>query len=364
MIHVGAAVRVDARQQRGSLRQFVQIIPVDAEPRGARDRDQMQRVVGRTAGRGETDHCVDDRFLVDGMAQRSIIAAERRDPQRLFGGGHRQRIAQRRVRIDECAARHVQAHDFHQHLIGVGGAVERAGARAVVGRGLRFQQFVARGLAVGETLAHSGFFLVRQPRRHGPGGHEEYRQMTEAQRADQQTRHDLVAHAQQQRRVEHLVRQRHRGGQRDGVAREQRQLHAGTALGDTVAHRRHAACDLGTAACVARGHADQRWVVLHRLMRRQHVVVRSDDADVAARARLQHRLVAARRGECVGEVAAAQLTARGRIDTRGVDARQILFAAAAAAFGDACGHAFNDGMKTHDLRGLMDMRECLAFAVV
>jgi hypothetical protein len=34
------------------------------------------------------------------------------------------------------------------------------------------------------------------------------------------------------------------GGHRDHVAREQRQLHAGLALRDAVAHRRHAARDL------------------------------------------------------------------------------------------------------------------------
>jgi hypothetical protein len=35
--------------------------------------------------------------------------------------------------------------------------------------------------------------------------------VAEVQRADQQAGHDLVAHAQQQRGVEHVVRQRHGG---------------------------------------------------------------------------------------------------------------------------------------------------------
>ena len=68
---------------------------------------------------------------------------------------------------------------------------------------------------------------------------------------------------------------------RDHVAREQRQLHAGLALGDAVAHRRHAARDLGRAADRARGVADQRGIGLVGLMRRQHVVVGGDDAEVA-----------------------------------------------------------------------------------
>jgi hypothetical protein len=66
----------------------------------------------------------------------------------------------------------------------------------------------------------------------------------------------------------------------------------------------------------------------------------------------------------MGEIAAAQMTARGHIDTRDVDAREIIFAAATAAFGNACSDAFNDRMKTHDVRGLMGMRGCMALALV
>ena len=49
------------------------------------------------------------------------------------GRGHGQRVAQRRVGVDEGGAGQMQAHDLHQHLVGVRGAVERAGAGAVVG---------------------------------------------------------------------------------------------------------------------------------------------------------------------------------------------------------------------------------------
>jgi len=35
--------------------------------------------------------------------------------------------------VDEGRARHMQAHGFEQHLVAVGGAVEGAGAFAVVG---------------------------------------------------------------------------------------------------------------------------------------------------------------------------------------------------------------------------------------
>ena len=54
----------------------------------------------------------------------------------------------------------------------------------------------------------------------------------------------------------------------------------------------------------------------------------------------------------MGKIAAAQLPARGRIDTRGIDTRKIVAATATAALGDTLGDAFGDGVKTHDLRGL------------
>ena len=55
-----------------------------------------------------------------------------------------QRVAKRRVRVDEGGARQMEAHDLHQHLIGVGGAVEGAGPRRVIGRRLGLQQIGAR----------------------------------------------------------------------------------------------------------------------------------------------------------------------------------------------------------------------------
>jgi hypothetical protein len=67
--------------------------------------------------------------------------------------------------------------------------------------------------------------------------------VAEAQRADQQARHDLVADAEQGGGLEHAVAQRNRGRERDRVAAEQRQVHAGLALASPrrtlPARRRH-----------------------------------------------------------------------------------------------------------------------------
>ena len=77
-----------------------------------------------------------------------------------------QRVAQRRAGIDEGGARHVQAHDLHQHLVGVGGAVEGAGAGAVIGFGFGFQQCGAADLAFGIELADLRLLVIGKA-----GGH-------------------------------------------------------------------------------------------------------------------------------------------------------------------------------------------------
>ncbi len=46
VIHVGASVRIDSCQQRYDVGQVAEVIPVDHDPRGSRDRDEVQGVVG------------------------------------------------------------------------------------------------------------------------------------------------------------------------------------------------------------------------------------------------------------------------------------------------------------------------------
>ena len=222
-------------------------------PGGRGHRDEMDGVIGRAAGRVEADDAVDDRPLIDDMPDRGVVVAERGHLQRAADAEHRQRVAQRRVGIDEGRAGQVQAHDLHQHLVGVGGAVEGAGAGRMIGLRLRGQQFGARRLAFRVQLADLRFLVVGEAGRHRPRRQEDRRQMAEGQRADEQARHDLVADAEIDRRVEHVVRQRDRGRERDHVAGKQRQLHALLALGDAVAHGRTppATCAVAPAARAA-----------------------------------------------------------------------------------------------------------------
>jgi len=271
-------------------------------------------------------------------------ALARQDSQQRAHRLARERFAQERMRVDEGRARHVQAHRLEQHLVAVGGAVEGAGAGAVVRGRFGLQQLLAPDQALRELLAHLRLVGVRQAAAHRPGRHEHARQVAEVQRTDQQARHDLVAHAEQQRAVEHVVRERDGGAHRDRVAREQAQLHAGLALRDAVAHCRHTAGHLRGGAEPVGLVADQRRKALVRLVRREHVVVGRDDREVRCPLRDDAQFVGTRqRGERVRHVGAAQPIGAAWSGDHRVDTRQVGRARDRAAFADALGD-FDDGL--------------------
>ncbi len=171
--------------------------------------------------------------------------------------------------------------------------------------------------------------------------------MAELQRAHHQPRDDLVADAEHHHRVEGVVRQRDRGAHRDRIAREQRQLHAGIALRDAVAHRRHAAGDLRHRAHFTRRRADQRGIALIGLVRGQHVVVRGDDAEIQRMFDAQLQLVGGRqRGVAMSQVGAGQALCRAQFALRAGAALQVGAAAGAATFDDARGDVAHGGIES------------------
>ncbi len=239
----------------------------------------------------------------------------------------------------------MQPHHFHQQLVGVGGAVEGAGARPVVSRHLRREQLVAARLALGIALPHVGLFLVGQARGHRPCRDEQRRQVTEAQRAHQQARNDLVAYPQVQRGIEHVVRQRHRAGHGDHFATGNTQFHARLALRDTVAHGRHATGELPDRTQLAQGLLDLLGELLIRLMRRQHVVVGGHDGDVGRIHQAQRLLVVpAATGNAMGEVGALQLAALRPFAGRRANHLEVALARGSAALDKTVGHFDNTGM--------------------
>jgi hypothetical protein len=217
-----------------------------------------------------------------------------------------QLLAKLRARVDEGSAGDMQPHHFHNHLVRIGGAVESAGASPMIGGGLSVEQLRAADLALGVKLADAPLLFVGEPRRHRAGRHEDRRQMAEAKGPDQEPGHDLVADAEKRRGLEHAVTERNRRGKRDGVTAEQRKLHAALPLGHPVAHRRHSACDLRRCADFPREQLHLLRVTAVGLMRRQHVVVGGDDADVHRSAFADRALVLACGGKAMRKVAAGQ----------------------------------------------------------
>ena len=296
VIHIGAAVRVDACEQRNHIRQLAEVVPRNDGAARACHRNQMQGVIRRAACGEQSDDRIHDGALIDRACKRQIFRAQCGDPGGTFRGRARQGIAQRRIRRNESGTRQMQSHHFHQHLIAVGRAIERAGACGVIALGFGFEQRVATDLAFGEQLTDACLFLVGDARWHRPCGDEDRGQMTEGQGAHQQSRHDLVADTQAQRRIEHVVRQGDGSGHRNHVAAEERQLHACLALCDTVAHCRHAACELCDRTGFAGSEFEQCRIALERLMGREHVVIGGDDRQVRPAQLFQCLLVGRIRG--------------------------------------------------------------------
>ena len=239
----------------------------------------MNQMVGGTAGGQQGDHGIHDATLIHHLTDGPALACAR-DVQ---NGSHclaRQLCAHRFPWVDEGRAGHMQAHGFEQHLVAVGRAVKSAGAFAMVGLAFRGQQFIARDQALHRTLSNACLLFVGQAGGHRPCWHKDRGQMAKVQGPNQQARHNFVAHPEHQGRVKHIVAQRHGRGHGDHIAAEQTQLHARLALGDAIAHGRHPTRHLGGGAAAACLVFDHLRVKAKRRMRRQHVVVGVDDADV------------------------------------------------------------------------------------
>ena len=268
----------------------------------------MKGVVGRAPGGQQTHDAVDDDFGINLVAHARVgrLAEFHRTLDRSRGEGFTQRCAW----VDKRCAWQVQAHDFHQHLVGVGSAVEGAGASAVVSRLLGGEQGVTVDQTLGVLLPHLGLVVVGQPRRHGPRRHKHGGQMAKLQSAHEQAWHDFVAHTQKQSGVKHVVRQAHGRGQGNHIAREQRQLHAVFALGHTIAHGGYATSHLrGSARCPC-GRANFFRVMLIGLVGREHVVVGRDHPHVGLTFLAQHQFVVGGHGGVgMGGIGAAHAAA-------------------------------------------------------
>ena len=348
MVHVGQSVGIDPRHQRRDGGEFRHVGPVDQHACGTGHRHEVQGQIGRSARGVQADYSIDEGALVEHRADGRVGIAGRGDLERPPGGRSGQRLTERRAGIYEARAGQVQAHELHQHLVRVRRAIERAGAWTVIRGHLDGHQLVSADLAAGEALAHGGLLIVRQARGHRPRRREDRRDMAEGGCRDRKPGDDLVAYAQEDRSVEAVVRQRHARRQCDHIAAEERELHARLALGDTIAHRRHAAGDLGGATCLPGRLADQRGKSLERLVGREHVVVGGDDADVAGGAAGLARLVRFRAGgEGMREVAAGEMRSRRAGVSGPGHALEICRAEGPAPRADPLGHLVHGIVQRH-----------------
>ena len=87
MVHVGVAVRVDAREHRHDGRQFIEIVPVDDDAGRLGDRHQVQRVVGRAAGGQQADQAVQPMAAARQYSESLARLASLREPVDAFFDG-------------------------------------------------------------------------------------------------------------------------------------------------------------------------------------------------------------------------------------------------------------------------------------
>ena len=100
------------------------------------------------------------------------------------------------------------------------------------------------------------------------------------QGANQQARHNFVAHAEHQHTIKNVVAQGHGCGHGNHIAAKETELHACGALSHAVTHRRHAARHLGCCTQATRLSLDDVGVMLQRCMGGQQVVVGVNNAQV------------------------------------------------------------------------------------
>ena len=129
--------------------------------------------------------------------------------------------------------------------------------------------------------------------------------MAEGKAADKQSRHDLVADAEAQGPVEHVVGEGDGSGEGDDVPAKEGEVHAVLTLRNAVTHGRYAAGDLGHGAPGAGGGPELLRIGLVGLMGAEHVVVGRHDGQISCLGAGQRVLVGlAAAGHAMGQVAA------------------------------------------------------------
>jgi|GEM_PF-3781959 len=160
VIDIGLAVGIDPREQRHHPRERIEVAPVDMQAGCPGNRHQVNGVVGGSAGCQQADDAVDDGARVNHPAHRRVLVTARGQLGNTMTRRDGEGVTQRGVRIDEGRSGQMQPHHLHEHLVGVGRAIERAGAGAVIGLCLGFEQRIATDLALGIQPADTRLLVI------------------------------------------------------------------------------------------------------------------------------------------------------------------------------------------------------------
>ena len=133
LVHIGFAIGIHPRQQRHDVGEFIKVRPIDDNAYHAGNGNQMQGVVGRATRGHQADYGIDDAALIQHFPHTHRLCCLCQQCG-LYGSLFDQCRAQLGMWVYKRAGGQMQAHEFHQHLVGIGRAVKRAGASAVVRR--------------------------------------------------------------------------------------------------------------------------------------------------------------------------------------------------------------------------------------
>lgn len=172
--------------------------------------------------------------------------------------------------------------------------------------------------------------------------------MAEGERGDDEAGDDLVTDAEIDGGVKHIVRQADARCHGDGIARKQRKLHAGLALGHAVAHGGNRARYLRDAARFLRRITDDRREDFVRLVRRQHVVIGGDDAEIGNPVAGKDVLVGGGTDrKSMRKIAAGQNGTVNALRDLQPQPLEISLAVGLGTFDDAGGNGLNAGIGGH-----------------
>ncbi len=183
-------------------------------------RDDVHGVVCRATRGMQAHNAIDDGAFVYHLASRlNSFARPVIESARLTAS----RVRASRSGVPGLTKRHraYGSHDFHQHLVGIGRAIEGAGARSMIGLGFRSPEarhgppcLLHKCWRMRDFSSFGRPRCHRSPRRMNTAG-----RWAEGQRCNRQTRHDLVTRYRYiLGGIEHIMRQAYTCRHGNGIA--------------------------------------------------------------------------------------------------------------------------------------------------